>query len=220
MLRAHRVAGVPSQYDEAGVLAADLSSFVELRLLKRAAGTAQLAGPATAAPAAPAAAPSEEAEEDLGPKRYSQLGPPRPAEQGAAAGGAVINPEGGWAALHAQLQQRRAQLSGGKGARPGPALASASPGGATPAPEPAAGGQANGGTPGSQAAASAGRGSGGGGKKSSTPAGGQAAGGGHNIGAGAVKPRGGVRRTALGPMLRILRSNSQFEGQEEGEQED
>ena len=52
--------------------------------------------------------------------------------------------------------------------------------------------------------------------KKSTP-GAQAAGG-RNIGAGAVKPRGGVRRSALGPMLRILRSNSQFEEQQEEEE--
>lgn len=192
------------------MLAADLSSFVELRLLERAPGTPHLAGAAAQAPAEAAAAAAQgEAAEDLGPKRYSQLGPPRPAAQSPAAGGAVIHPEGGWAALHAQLQQRRVQLSGGKGARPRPALASASPSGATRAPEPAAaaGGQPSGAMSGS-------KGSG----KKSTP-GGQVAGSGRNIGAGAVKPRGGVRRSALGPMLRILRSNSQFEEQEEEEAE-
>lgn len=108
-----------SLYDEDGTLTVQLSAFVELRLLEHApsvdaGGPAQQAEHALAVAAAPANGSSTQPvvaaaqqPEDLGPSSYSQLGPPKP----AAVRGHVIAPEGGWASLYQQLQQRRSQLA-------------------------------------------------------------------------------------------------------------
>ena len=171
-------------YDEAGGLTVDLSSFVELRVLQQAAKAQRTAGaPLAAAPVAPgsiAAAggpvPAEAA--DVGPSTYSQLGPPRP----TASKGDVIAPEGGWASLYEQLARRRAQLStdaaAGAASTPHAPPKPRAPPAVQSAPPAAAGSRG-------QDGIAAGRSS------SVTP--------------GATRPRAGVRRTALGPMLRILR---------------
>lgn len=131
--------GPPSNYDESGVLTAELSSFADLRHL-------DIAGLRPAAPAPAAAVVSTEKEmpnkleetlvvtetAPLGPINYSRLGPPRaPAavmqgagtlpSTGASASGDV------WASLVGQLQRRRAELS-----TPEAAAAPASPAPAGP----------------------------------------------------------------------------------------
>lgn len=178
-----------SQYDEAGVLTAELASFVDVRLVQpgpsRQAGQppAEAPQPEAAQPLAAAAAGAEAA---LGPTSYSQLGPPRP----AAIRGEVVAAEGGWAALYQQLQQRRAQLA--KEQAPGPE-------------------QAEAGTPPARAADSATR------VQSAPPAVGSRAGGRpdgtgqrSSLTPGATRPRAGVRRSALGPMMRHLREAQEF----------
>lgn len=194
-------------YGEDGTLTAQLSAFVELRLLERAPGVDVGAPPQQGGHApAPAAAPGNggsgqpvaatpQQPDDLGPSSYSQLGPPKP----AAARGDVIAPEGGWASLYRQLQQRRSQLAAqqaGAGAAAGeaggtpchappPRPDAASPAEQVRSAPPAAGGSRTRGV-------SDGRAS------SLTP--------------GATRPRAGVRRTALGPMLRMLREAEQLQG--------
>jgi hypothetical protein len=179
-------------YDEQGVLTAELSAFVEVRVVSEAAAGAHARpppaapAPARAAVAAKAAAlpasnGGEEAREERGelaPASYSTLGPPRP----AAARGDVILPEGGWAALYEQLRERRKQL-----AQQGKHAVAATP------PPPAA---KQLGPTGVQSAPPAERSCNGGkvdGVRSSS------------LTPGATRPRAGVRRTALGPMLSMLR---------------
>lgn len=192
-----------SQYDEAGRLTAELASFVELRLVQPAPGkrrgqqpAAEAAAPAAATAAAPgmvpgaAAAGGGGAEGELGPSSYSQLGPPRPASRGD-----VIAAEGGWASLYEQLRQRRLQLGGqpeqqGAAAVAGTPQAASKPDGSgvvavRSAPPAARREQSNGSAIG-----------GGQGRGSLTP--------------GATRPRAGVRRTALGPMLRLLRESQEL----------
>ena len=179
------------EYDEAGLLSADLSAFVELRILQQSAAGC---GPALAGKIDPAyvsgasvddivaTSPAgslpqaEAAADELGPSRYSQLGPPRPSSR-------VITAEGGWASLYEQLQRRREQLTQGTAAAtegtpsaPHPVRAAAHASSAPPAER---------GHMHSRSASDAGR------RSSLTP--------------GATRPRAGVRRTALGPMLRVLR---------------
>lgn len=215
-----------SQYDEEGLLTAELASFVELRMLQPASGQRnKQTTPAQPAPAAAAAATTVQkaavaapepaarltaapvtttnggstAGEGLGPSSYSQLGPPRPASRGD-----VIAAEGGWASLYEQLRQRRAQLVGQSGEaaqQQGAATADAG----TPKALPQ---QPNG------SAAKA--------VRSAPPAAGRehinsnratATSGGRGPGSltpGATRPRAGVRRTALGPMLRMLRASSEL----------
>ncbi|KAL4443941.1 hypothetical protein ABPG75_011678 [Micractinium tetrahymenae] len=196
-----------SLYDEDGSLVAQLSAFVEVRLLERGPGAAAAAdtwqAPAAGAEVEPTrpsgeqpAAAAAQQPDDLGPSSYSQLGPPRP----AAARGDVIAPEGGWASLYQQLQQRRSQLAahqarGGAGA----GEAGGTPRGSAP-PQPDGAGSAQQ-VRSAPPAAGASRNGGGGsnGRASSlTP--------------GATRPRAGVRRTALGPMLRMLREAEQLQG--------
>ena len=216
-----------SQYDEEGLLTAELASFVELRMLQPAAGQRnKQATPAnsTAAAAAAAAATTvhkasvtatepaarlapaqtnganggSAADEGLGPSSYSQLGPPRPASRGD-----LIAAEGGWASLYEQLRQRRAQLVGQSGEaaqQQGAATAEAGTPKALPqqgsgsaakavrSAPPAAGREHNNSN---RAVTHGGRGPG-----SLTP--------------GATRPRAGVRRTALGPMLRMLRASQEL----------
>lgn len=200
-----KLAELGSLYDEDGTLTVQLSAFVELRLLEHApsvdaGGPAQQAEHALAVAAAPANGSSTQPvvaaaqqPEDLGPSSYSQLGPPKP----AAVRGHVIAPEGGWASLYQQLQQRRSQLAAqqaGGGAAAGeaggtPRSMAPPPGGAGSAQQvhsapPVAGGRSRSGTDGRAS--------------SLTP--------------GATRPRAGVRRTALGPMLRMLREAEQLQG--------
>lgn len=176
------------------MLAADLASFVELRVVRPAAGRGaqRPAAPAAAggrAPAAavPAAVPATTdaggdgqaaaADGELGLSSYSQLGPPRPAA------GNVIAAEGGWASLYEQLRQRRSQLAqagAAQGTPPATAGKAAVP--AAKSAPPAAGG----------------------GSSSSAPRGSA------GLTPGATRPRAGVRRSALGPMLRILRDNQEL----------
>lgn len=168
---------------------------MEIRLLEggsrpkrqRAQQALELQEPTKPSAAAPAAATQQaqwqpqqheqaEEQEELGPSSWARQGPPRPAAS------TPIAPEGGWATLYAQLQARRAELSGGKGQAadvPSHPLASLSEG--TPEQQR----QANG-----TVVAS---GSGGPGR-------------------GASRPRGGVRQTALGPMLAVLRRGGVFGG--------
>lgn len=190
------LAGPASQYDEAGLLAADLASFVELRVVRPAPehGARHVAAPTapaangSSAPAAPVPAvlpaatygggsnPAVATDGELGPSNYSQLGPPRPAT------GTVIAAEGGWASLYEQLRQRRSQLAQAEASHTTPPAAKGKAEGAAPkSAPPAAGGSGS----------SVQRGSAG-----LTP--------------GATRPRAGVRRTALGPMLRILRDNQEL----------
>lgn len=200
-------AELSSPYNEDGTLNAQLSAFVDLRLLElvHSAGADGNAGQAELA-MAPAPTPADGGSAqptagaalqpgNLGPSTYSQLGPPKP----AAVQGAVIAPEGGWASLYQQLQQRRSQLAAQQEA----AGAAAGEMGGTPcsAAPPGPGGagavqQVRSAPPG------AGRSRGGGGSdgraSSLTP--------------GATRPRAGVRRTALGPMLRMLRNSEQLQG--------
>lgn len=196
-----------SQYDEAGRLVAELASFVELRLLQPAPGKRHGQQP-VAAPAAPAAtaavaagtAPGVAAEggstaaDELGPSSYSQLGPPRPASRGD-----VIAAEGGWASLYEQLRQRRLQLAGqpqqpGAAAVAGTPQAAAKPAGSEVAAVRSA-------PPATRRENSSGRAGG--------PASGSVQGRG-SLTPGATRPRAGVRRTALGPMLRLLRESQEL----------
>ena len=200
-----------SQYEEDGTLTAALFGFVELRRvaaepggqektteqpaaasMRAAARAGDGVAAATAPPAAGGATPAAAAapskgqggapDDDLGPSRYSQLGPPRP----AAPRGDVIAPEGGWAALYEQLRQRRSQLASTPGAAAGtPGAAAAMP--TAPHSAPPAAGRLGG----DEQRPAGARGS------SLTP----------GPGRGATRPRGGVRRTALGPMLRLLRES-------------
>ncbi|GAB4822837.1 hypothetical protein N2152v2_009883 [Parachlorella kessleri] len=240
-------------YEEDGMLAAELSSFVELRLLDPAApprteladkaaaprvvysqaareptqGT-HAAATATAKTAAVvpsdtgAAAPAgggDVALGDLGPSSYSQLGPPRPA--GAmGTGGTVIPAKGGWASLHQQLQQRRAELARQQQQQEqqrrqaGPS--SGAPKSCTPAnsngqlvvqsplEHPQRPPQQQGSSRQATTAAAS---------PSGTHAG-EAHGGGkrpQGLTPGATKPRGGVRASAMGPILRMLRSSNELE---------
>ncbi|KAI3423798.1 hypothetical protein D9Q98_009635 [Chlorella vulgaris] len=217
--------GPGNQYDEAGMLTAELSSFVELRMLRQAAplggsgrsraikatataglpaaAQAQGADSSAAAEAMPAGGsnngavgggPGVQAQaqaasvdlEDLGPSSYSQLGPPR----AAATRGDVIEPEGGWAALYAQLRERRTQLAYG-GAAPTPPAATRKQAAAASA---AAGTQSA--PPAARSREGGSAGTGVAGRGSLTP--------------GATRPRAGVRSTALGPMLRMLRDNQEL----------
>ena len=171
-------------------------------------------------------APRRPQPEPLGPTRYSQLGPPKPSRPSAGpaqagepalddcpaagprawacpargqlqttdplaahAAGEAIEPIGGWSAMFKQLQEKRQQVL---------RAAAGSPGGgqdaAHPAGPPAAAGAAS---PASGRQPAAQR----------TP---KALG----IGPGVVKPRGGARRTALGPMLHALRARNEFDEQE------
>lgn len=215
-----------SQYDEEGLLTAELASFVELRMLQPASGQRnKQTTPAQPAPAAAAAATTVQkaavaapepaarlaaapvtttnggntAGEGLGPSSYSQLGPPRPASRGD-----VIAAEGGWASLYEQLRQRRAQLVGQSGEaaqQQGAATAEAG----TPKALPQ--------QPSGSAAKAV---------RSAPPAAGRehinsnratATSGGRGPGSltpGATRPRAGVRRTALGPMLRMLRASQEL----------
>ena len=127
----------------------------------------------------------------LGPSRYSSLGPPRPA-------GEVITPVGGWASLYQQLRQRRAELAV-LGSTPAPQAASCGggggggddrgDGGVTLAASPSALSAA-------AAAAAAAR---------APPSSGRSV-----LAPGATRPRGGVRRTAMGPLLQALRAENRL----------
>lgn len=88
----------PSNYDAMGVLRCERSTFFDLR---QAHGDRQPTGASD-----PSAAPAPD--EDLGPSRYSKLGPPRPAT--ASMPPSVLQPEGGWTSLVSQLQRRREEL--------------------------------------------------------------------------------------------------------------
>lgn len=207
------------------MLTAELASFVELRVVQLAPGqhsrsqhpvpgapmavveTAPVAGlepngGATTAAAPAAATPSSGTGQqaaaaggdgELGPASYSRLGPPRP----AAARGDVIAAEGGWASLYEQLRQRRSQLAQGAAGgdheapaftprAPAPAARTDSVDGVHTAP-PAVGGRSRSGDVNDRN---------GGARKGLTP--------------GATKPRAGVRRTAMGPMLRMLRDTQEL----------
>ena len=193
-----------SQYDEAGRLTAELASFVELRLVQPAPGGRRDPQPAAeaAAPAAPAAgaAPSAPAaggggaEGELGPSSYSQLGPPRPASRGD-----VIAAEGGWASLYEQLRQRRLQLVGQPQQQGGAAVVGTPQ--AVPRPDGSGGAAVRSAPPAARR------------EHGSAPANGAVKGGGRGPGSltpGATRPRAGVRRTALGPLLRLLRESQEL----------
>lgn len=209
-----RFAEPGSQYDEDGLLTAELASFVELRMVQPAAGecgsqpaakVASAAGePAGRAATQPASLPTTaaatapgggSADEGLGPSNYSQLGPPRPASRGD-----VIAAEGGWASLYEQLRQRRAQLAGQATEAAGqPALAAAVAGTPKALAQHPSGSSAHAvhsAPPAARRERSNGAASMGSGGRSLTP--------------GATRPRAGVRRTALGPMLRMLRESQEL----------
>ena len=169
---------LPSQYDDAGTLAADLGAFVELRLVQAANARHQPNGGVAAL-----SAPPEEGLE-LGPSTWSRLGPPIPAQ-------------GGWASLYHQLQERKQQLA--EQQQPKPAAAA----NGTPA-----------------AAAKRGQASAARGSKSAPPPSSKRGGGqgeareqqgakARSLTPGATRPRAGVRLSALGPMLRMLREGSE-----------
>lgn len=215
-------AEVGSQYEEDGTLTAQLSNFVEVRCLQPAPGGGSGGGnssgqqaPAEGPPKLPTAAAKPSADagtaargaasaaaglgapavqaapaEDLGPSRYSQLGPPRP----AAKRGDVIVPEGGWASLYEQLQQRRSQLVRQQEQEQQACTPSAA---AAQVPSNAGGSEVR-----VQSAppAAAPRN-----RSGSEVNGASHKGGSLTPGSGATRPRAGVRRTALGPMLRLLR---------------
>ncbi len=115
------------------------------------------------------------------------LGPPRPAQRtpSARASPMVVAPVGAFAELQAQLELRKQQLAGQQ---------------ATPL---GAGGQGGGERPGG-ATPGAGKG---GGEAQANGAHAAEANGGGDAGAG-IKPRGGVRRGAIGPLLARLRSQA------------
>ncbi len=216
LLRSFCFAEPGSQYDEDGLLTAELASFVELRMMQPASGgrSKQPAAAATAAataqqvadtatrPAAPlamtaqAAASGGTADESLGPSNYSQLGPPRPASRGA-----VIAAEGGWASLYEQLRQRRAQLAGQAAEAAGqPDVAGVEAGTpSAPARQPGSSGAKA-----VQSAPPATR------RERSNGAVGRGGPGPSSLTPGATRPRAGVRRTALGPMLRMLRESQEL----------
>ena len=174
---------------------------MELRILQapRAAGdeSQSTAAPASAKPAtgiAPAIAPvpggahpaahgKEVPNDGLGPAAYSQLGPPRPVSRDQ-----LIVPEGGWASLYEQLRQRREQLAQNAAKQPAAAV--------TPHTVPLQ--QADdSGLPGTAKSAPPTTRS----RSSAEGIGGRGA----SLTPGATRPRAGVRRTALGPILRMLR---------------
>lgn len=137
-----------------------------------------------------------------GPRSIVAGASPRPGALPVVRPGHVIPQVGGWGDLAQQLQQKKQQLAGNTSqpatpSRPvvvgggGPAGAGAQAG-STPS-RPAAGSASAAGTPVAQQPGDA--------------AGGASAG--QGVGApGAVRPRGGARRTAIGPLLNRLRAEA------------
>jgi hypothetical protein len=182
---------------------------VELRIQAPALASGEAQPAAASAPAKPstgnapavvpvsgtAQAASQEKEDaaggGLGPASYSQLGPPRPGSKEK-----LISPEGGWASLYEQLKQRRHQLAQNTGVQPAAATPDSLPShqaaGSRPAGTPQTAPPANM----RNGSHSSGIGDGNGRGASLTP--------------GATRPRAGVRRSAMGPMLRMLREADQL----------